>query len=95
MKEKHDRSAEDIGNQAKRIKNARDNPGPSPLRGISTFGMVGWSIVVPTVGGAFIGLWLDRVAPQKFSWTVALILGGIVLGSLIAWEWIAKEGDSK
>lgn len=95
MKEKHDRSAEDIGNQAKRIKYARDNPGPSPLRGISTFGMVGWSIVVPTVGGAFIGLWLDRVAPQKFSWTVALILGGIVLGSLIAWEWIAKEGDSK
>lgn len=95
MTEKREKLAEDIGNQAKRMKNAHDNPGPSPLRGFGTFGMVGWSIAVPTVGGAFIGLWLDKVAPQNFSWTVALILGGIVLGSLIAWAWIEKEGDSR
>ena len=92
---KRDNTAEDIAKQAKRMKDARDNPGPSPLRGIGTFGMVGWSVVVPTVGGAFIGLWLDQIVPQKFSWTVALILGGIVLGSIIAWTWIGKEGDSK
>ncbi len=64
-----------------RMKSTRDNPGPSPLRGIGTFGMIGWSIAVPTVGGAFLGLWLDRVAPQGFSWTIALILGGVVLGA--------------
>jgi ATP synthase protein I len=77
------------------LKSARDNPGPSPLRGIGTFGMIGWSIAVPTVGGAFLGLWLDRVAPQNFAWTIALILGGVVLGAFIAASWINKEGGNK
>jgi len=77
------------------MKSHRDNPGPSPLRGIGTFGMIGWSIVVPTVGGAFLGLWLDRVAPQGFSWTLALILGGVVIGAIIAASWINKERDDK
>ncbi len=80
-----------IGQRARRMQAARDDPGPSPLRGIGTFGMIGWSVAVPTVGGAFLGLWLDRVAPQQFSWTIALILGGVALGALLAWAWIGKE----
>ncbi len=95
MTKKRDTSADDIGRRAERMKSARDNPGPSPLTGISTFGMVGWSIAVPTLGGAFLGLWLDRVAPQDFSWTIALILGGVVLGGLISWAWISKEGGGE
>ncbi|MCL4675208.1 MAG: AtpZ/AtpI family protein [Pararhodobacter sp.] len=95
MTQKDDRSAEDIGQRARRIKEARDNPGPSPLRGIGTFGVIGWSIAVPTLGGIFLGLWLDRIAPQNFSWTLALLLGGVVLGAVIAWRWIDKEGDGK
>jgi ATP synthase protein I len=95
-----------FSNQTDNIPAARDNnftaegrlldergPGPSPLRGIGTFGMIGWSIAVPTVGGAFLGLWLDRVAPQNFSWAIALILGGVVMGAFIAWGQISKEGD--
>ncbi len=93
--QERDKSVDDIGRRAHRIKAARDDPGPSPLRGIGTFGMIGWSIAVPTVGGVFLGLWLDRVAPQDFSWTIALLLGGVVLGAMIAWNWIAKEGDRK
>ena len=67
------------------------NPGPSPLRGIGVFGMIGWAVAVPTVGGAFLGLWLDRVLPQGFSWTIALILGGVVIGAFLAWAWIDRE----
>lgn len=86
--------AGDIGRDAARKKAARDDPGPSPLRGIGVFGMIGWAIAVPTVGGAFLGLWLDRVRPQDFSWTIALILGGVVIGGLLAWGWIDREkGD--
>jgi len=95
MTEEHDKTAEDISDRARRLKAARDNPGPSPLRGVGTFGMIGWSIAVPTVGGAFLGLWLDRVAAQAFSWTIALILAGVVLGALIAGAWVGKEGDAK
>ncbi|MEQ9038897.1 MAG: AtpZ/AtpI family protein [Silicimonas sp.] len=95
MTEGPDKSAREIGGRARRLKAARDDPGPSPLRGVGTFGMIGWSIAVPTVGGAFLGLWLDRVVPQEFSWTIALILGGVVLGALISWIWIRKEGGGE
>ncbi len=95
MSPKPDKPAEDIGRQAARRKAQRDNPGPSPLRGFGTFGMVGWAIVVPTVGGAILGHWLDRVAPQAMSWTLALILGGVVVGAFIAAAWINKEGGDE
>lgn len=92
---KRNGSADEIGRRAKRMKAARDNPGLSPLRGIGTFGMIGWSIAVPTVGGAFLGLWLDRITPQSFSWTIVLIVGGVTLGSLVSWSWISKERDDE
>jgi len=95
MRSDHDKSADRIGQRAQRLKEARDTPGPSPLRGIGAFGVIGWSIAVPSVGGAFLGLWLDRIAPQEFSWTVALLLGGVVLGAMIAWRWIDTERDRK
>jgi ATP synthase protein I len=82
---------DDIGRRAQRLKKARENPGVSPLRGLGAFGMIGWSIAVPTVGGAFLGLWLDRNMPQDFSWVIALILGGVVVGGFIAWAWIGRE----
>ena len=91
MMEDRDKSADDIGSRARRMKEARDDPGPSPLRGIGTFGMIGWSIAVPTVGGAFLGMWLDRVAPQDFSWTIALLLGGVVVGAIIVSVILGKE----
>ena len=95
MSSKPDKPATEIARHADRIKSSRDNPGPSPLRGIGTFGMIGWSIVVPTVGGAFLGLWLDRAAPQTFSWALALILAGVAIGSFIAAAWINKEGGDR
>ena len=53
--------------------------------------MVGWSVAIPSVSGALLGIWLDRVAPQTFSWSLALILGGLVLGLIVAWDWVARE----
>jgi len=91
MTQRNRKKADEIGRSAARKKAARDNPGPSPLRGIGVFGMIGWAVAVPTVGGAFLGLWLDRVRPQNFSWTIALILGGVAIGAFLAWVWIDKE----
>ncbi len=85
------RRRDQIVRGADRKKAARDDPGPSPLRGVGTFGMIGWSIAVPTVGGAFLGLWLDRTRPQGFSWTLALILAGLAVGVFIAFAWFDKE----
>ena len=95
MNERKDRSAEHIRHTAERMQRARRGPGASPLRGLGAFGMIGWSIAVPTVGGAFLGLWLNRVAPQDFSWPIALILGGAAIGGMIAWGWVSKEIEDR
>lgn len=59
--------------------------------GLGMFGLVGWSVSVPTLGGAFLGLWLDRRHPQAFSWTLTLLMAGLVIGCANAWHWIAQE----
>jgi ATP synthase protein I len=91
--DKPDKAATEIERGAERMRKTRESPPPSPMSGLGTFGMVGWSIAVPTLGGVFLGLWLDRVAPQAFSWTVALLVVGVTLGAAIAWRWIWRERD--
>ncbi|MDY0071732.1 MAG: hypothetical protein RBR77_03690 [Thauera sp.] len=83
-----------IRRRAERMQHRRRHPGPSPLRGLSALGVLGWSVALPTVGGALLGLWLEQVAPQPFSWPLALMLGGLVIGAVVAWEWMSKEGRS-
>jgi ATP synthase protein I len=95
MTRRRESPVDDIGRRARRLKKTRDNPGVSPLRGLGAFGMIGWSIAVPTVGGAFLGMWLDRNMPQDFSWVIALILGGVALGGFIAWAWISREASEE
>jgi ATP synthase protein I len=55
------------------------------------FGVIGWSVVVPTLIGIFVGVWIDRNWPSQFSWTLMLMLGGLVMGCLNAWKWIQTE----
>ncbi len=59
--------------------------------GLGMMGMVGWSVVVPAVVGALCGVWLDKKYAQTFSWTLTLLIAGLVTGSLIAWHWVDKE----
>ena len=59
--------------------------------GLGLFGMIGWSIVVPTLLGAVLGVWLDKVYKQSFSWTLTLLITGLMLGCVIAWNWVQKE----
>jgi ATP synthase protein I len=55
------------------------------------FGMIGWSVAVPTILGLALGLWLDRHWPLHFSWTLTLLLIGVALGCLNAWFWVSRE----
>jgi ATP synthase protein I len=59
--------------------------------GLGMFGMVGWAVAIPTVVLTFIGVWLDRVWTQEFSWTLTLLLAGLVIGCLNAWFWVNRE----
>jgi len=78
---------------ARKLK-ARRNPASGVWFGLGMMGLIGWSVVIPTLLGATLGSWLDDAGldedgPQ--SWTLALLVGGLVLGCLIAWHWVAKE----
>lgn len=59
--------------------------------GLGMFGMIGWSVAVPTLIGAALGIWMDQKYPQSFSWTLTFLIIGLFGGCLIAWHWIAKE----
>ena len=59
--------------------------------GLGMFGLIGWSIVVPTLLGAMLGIWLDKHYHQTFSWTLSLLVLGLLFGCVIAWNWVDKE----
>lgn len=59
--------------------------------GLGMMGLIGWSVVIPTLLGAALGLWLDSRHPGKHAWTLALLVAGLVLGCANAWHWVTKE----
>ena len=77
--------------KAARKLHARRNPTPGIWSGFGMMGLIGWSVVVPTLLGAALGAWLDRRFPGGQSWTLALLVAGLALGCFNAWRWVAKE----
>lgn len=63
--------------------------------GLGMFGMVGWSVAVPTILGLIIGLWIDRTWESRFSWTLMCLLGGVILGCYNAWYWVSRESSKE
>ncbi|MCB2226367.1 MAG: AtpZ/AtpI family protein [Desulfarculaceae bacterium] len=59
--------------------------------GLGMFGMVGWSVAIPTVAAIALGVWLDKSYPGPPSWTLTLLVVGVALGCLNAWFWIKRE----
>jgi ATP synthase protein I len=80
----------EIGAKAARKLRARKSP-PGVWFGLGMMGLVGWSVVVPTLLGTALGIWLDHRHPERFSWTLTLLVIGLVVGCLNAWHWVSKE----
>ena len=85
---------DEVDNKERQMLYARNEEKRSEWRGFGTFGMVGWSVAVPTVLGAVLGVWLDKEYPQTFSWTLTLLIAGLFVGCALAWQWIDKENKS-
>ena len=62
--------------------------------GLGMMGLVGWSVVVPTLLGAALGIWLDNHHPGKHPWTLSLLVVGLAVGCLNAWHWVAREDQA-
>lgn len=89
--ERREAVSEEIGRKAARKLRARDQGDRGVWFGLGMFGLVGWSIAVPTVLGIALGLWLDRALGDRISWTLTLLFLGVAVGCLIAWYWVRKE----
>ncbi len=61
--------------------------------GLGMFGVVGWSIAIPTLIGVAAGLWIDKTFPSRYSWTLMFLIAGICLGCMNAWYWVKKARD--
>jgi ATP synthase protein I len=83
--------ADQVGAQAARKLKARRDGAPGVFFGLGMMGLIGWSVVVPTLLGAALGLWLDGHHPGTHSWTLALLVAGLTVGCLNAWHWVARE----
>jgi ATP synthase protein I len=86
-----DRLAERVGTKAERKLRARRNGEPDVWSGLGMMGLIGWSVVVPTLLGAALGVWLDSHHPGTHPWSLALLMAGLVLGCLNAWRWVAQQ----
>lgn len=85
--------SQQVSDKARRKLRAQRDDKPSVWSGLGMFGLVGWSIVAPTLAGAGAGIWLDRRYPQSFSWTLSLLILGLLLGCLLAWQWVDREHE--
>ena len=75
-------------------KSRAQEEGSEIMFGLGLFGIVGWSIALPTVSGIAIGVLLDKRFPQNFSWTLTLLFAGVIVGALITWHWLTEKSKN-
>ncbi|HNR65074.1 MAG TPA: AtpZ/AtpI family protein [Atribacterota bacterium] len=81
----------EIESKEKRKIRAQSKKNRAIWMGFGLFGVVGWSVMIPTIIGIIIGLWLDRKLTGRISWTLTFLILGIALGCWNAWYWVQKE----
>lgn len=80
-----------VGAKAARKLKAQRQVNRTVWFGLGMMGLVGWSVAVPTLVGAGLGLWLDAHHPADHSWTLMLMPIGLALGCFNAWRWVSRE----
>jgi len=86
--------ADQVGTKAARKLRAQRNQTRGVWSGLGMMGLIGWSVSIPTLLGAALGVWLDRRYPESRSWTLALLVAGLAIGCFNAWHWVDKEDQA-
>jgi len=85
---------QEVGTKADRKLKARRHSAPGVWFGLGMMGLIGWSVVIPTLLGAALGVWLDKHHPGRHAWTLALLAAGLAIGCFNAWHWVVKEDQA-
>ncbi len=84
-----------VGTKEDRKRRAREQKERGVWFGFGMFGLVGWSVAIPTLIGIALGLWLDAKHEDPYSWTLMFLFIGVVVGCINAWYWIKREGRER
>lgn len=86
-----DEAAQRIDRDVARKLKARHEGRKGVWFGFGMFGLVGWSVAVPSVLALALGLWIDAHYPGRVSWTLTCLVIGVGLGCFNAWYWVRRE----
>lgn len=81
----------EVKDRASRKLTARREGDRSIWYGLGMFGIVGWSVAIPTLIAIAVGIWLDLILISPYSWTLMMLFIGVIIGCLNAWYWIQRE----
>jgi ATP synthase protein I len=82
MIEPKNRLSEAVEKQAARQRKAEEER-PTLLGQTVYIGTLGLLLVLPVIGGAYLGVWLDgMVSGYSVRWTISLILVGVFVGAV-------------
>lgn len=80
-----------VGRKEARKRKARREKDEALWFGLGMFGLVGWSVAIPTLVGIAVGVWIDSSRGDPYSWTLMLLFIGVAVGCLNAWYWVKRE----
>ena len=86
------RFEESVARKAERRHRAEQRGDRSIWFSLGMFGLVGWSVAIPTLLGLAAGVWIDGHWPSRVSWTLMLLFVGLVFGCANAWYWVTQHG---
>lgn len=69
--------------------------GKEIMFGLGIFGIVGFSIAIPTLMGILLGTYLDKRTDSSVSFTITFLFLGLIVGCVNAWRWVKETGEGK
>lgn len=82
-----------VEHQARRMKKAESDR-PTLLGQTVYVGTLGLVFVLPVIGGAYLGRWLDGMGEgYSMRWTLSLIVTGVMVGAVNLYLLIREQDD--
>lgn len=86
-----ERLRQNIEKQAQRMAQAEKDR-PTLLAQTVFLGTLALLFVLPVVGGAYLGHWIDnQLAGYSYRWTMSLLLGGVAIGGMNVYLYIQRH----
>ncbi len=87
----HSEFHKEVSEKERRKIKARREGKESVWQGFGVFGLIGWSVAVPTVLFVLLGIFLDERYGGRQSYTLAMLAAGLCVGVLNAWYWVSRK----